>query len=254
MRLCALGSGSRGNATLIDSGNTRLLIDCGFAARELEERAQQADFCLTELDAILVTHEHGDHIRGVGAVSRRYQVPVFSTHGSLRSGKCGKLTQNQTISPHAENFSIGDIEVQPVAVPHDAAEPCQFIFKAANKRLGILTDLGCITPLIKQAYQQLDMLLLECNHDTQMLHDGPYPPALQRRVGGDYGHLNNQQAMTLLEQMDLPALQQLVIGHLSEKNNHPEKVMQAVEERVVALIDRYEILQQDEISNWFEIT
>jgi phosphoribosyl 1,2-cyclic phosphodiesterase len=253
VRICALGSGSRGNATLVDSGKTRLLIDCGFAARELEERAGHAGFDLGQLDAILVTHEHGDHIRGVGAVARRYDVPVYATRGSLRSGKCGNLPQTCFFSPHEEQFTIGDIVVNPVAVPHDAAEPCQYIFSTAEHTVGILTDLGCITPLITEAYKKLDMLLLECNHDAQMLADGPYPPALQARVGGNRGHLNNFQAMSLLENILTDQLQHLVLGHLSEKNNHPERVLHALDTRCDHLNDRATILQQDNVSDWFEI-
>jgi len=253
MRLCALGSGSRGNATLIDSGSSRILIDCGFAARELAERAEHAGFDLATLDAILVTHEHGDHIRGVGAVARKYNVPVYCSHGSQRSGKLGNLPAFHCINPHQAGYNIGDIQVEIVAVPHDAAEPCQFVFSANGKRLGILTDLGCITPNIIKAYEQLDMLLLEANHDTQMLHDGPYPPALQARVGGDYGHLNNQQSMSLLENINSANLQKLILGHLSEKNNHPDKVIQALQERCEHLTDRYQILQQDYVSEWFAI-
>ncbi len=254
MRFCALGSGSRGNATVIDSGNTRLLLDCGFPAKELDNRAAQVGFDPGSLDAILVTHEHGDHIRGVGAVARRYQLPVWATHGTLRKGKCGKLPGEHRISPHGESFIIGDIEIQPVPVPHDANEPCQFIFTANSKKLGILTDLGCITPLITEAFQQLDLLLLECNHDSQMLADGPYPPTLQARVGGNLGHLNNFQAMSLLESIQTEHLQHLVLGHLSEKNNHPDKVTQVIHERCSHVADRFSILEQDAVSEWFELS
>lgn len=254
MRFCALGSGSRGNATLVDSGNTRLLVDCGFPARELQQRASLAGFELTSLDGILVTHEHGDHIRGVGAVARRFDLPVYATHGTLRRGKCGKLPAVHTISPHNGTFTIGDIEIQPVAVPHDAAQPCQFVFSSPAARLGILTDLGSITPLIVDTFRALDLLLLECNHDSQMLAEGPYPPRLQARVGGDHGHLNNAQAMSFLDMIETGQLQQLVLGHLSEKNNHPERVAQMVEQRCNDLSDRYAILQQDHVSDWFSST
>ena len=254
MRFCALGSGSRGNATVIDTGNTRLLLDCGFPAKELENRAGQAGFDLKSLDAILVTHEHGDHIRGVGAVARRYKLPVYATHGTLRKGKCGLLPEAHYINLHSEGFEIGEMHVKPVPVPHDATEPCQFVFSVNDRKLGILTDLGCITPLITAAFRQLDMLLLECNHDSQMLAEGPYPPRLQARVGGDRGHLNNWQAMSLLESIDTEQLQHLVLGHLSEKNNHPDKVTQALQDRCSDVADRFSILKQDFISGWFELT
>ena len=254
MRFCALGSGSRGNATVIDSGNTRILLDCGFPARELEKRAAQAGIRLDTLDAIVVTHEHGDHIRGVGAVARRYQLPVWATHGTLRQGKCGQLPVEHRFSPHTEGFDIGDIRVHPVPVPHDATEPCQYIFSSNNAKLGILTDLGCITPLVTEAFRQLDLLLLECNHDSQMLAAGPYPPALQARVAGNLGHLNNFQAMSLLDSIETEQLQHLVLGHLSEKNNHPDKVTMAIHERCSHVADRFSILQQDVVSEWFAIS
>lgn len=253
MRFRALGSGSRGNATIIDSGKTRILLDCGFPLKELELRAQQAGFSLASLDAILVTHEHGDHIRGVGATARRYDIPVWATHGTFRKGKCGKLARANVISLHAESFQVGDIHIQPIPVPHDANEPCQFIFTANNKSLGILTDLGCITPLITDAYRSVDLLLLECNHDSQMLAEGPYPPRLQARVGGNRGHLNNFQAMSLLDSMETEGLEYLVLGHLSEKNNHPDKVMSMLEQRSDQLAGRYAILEQDDISPWFGV-
>ncbi|MGD2116873.1 MAG: MBL fold metallo-hydrolase [Chromatiales bacterium] len=255
MRLCALGSGSRGNATLIEYGDTTVLVDCGFPARELEKRAEQAGLSLHKLSAILVTHEHGDHIRGVGAVARRYDVPVWATHGTLRKGKCGKLAQVNVISPHHDSFHINDIEVQPVPVPHDACEPCQYIFTSASgKKLGMLTDLGCITPQIVNSYRQLDLLLLECNHDTGMLANGPYPPSLQARVGGNHGHLNNHQAAQLLQAIEHGRLQHLVLAHLSEKNNQPARVSDTICDACPDISGRFSILQQDAVSDWFEIS
>lgn len=252
MRFRVLGSGSRGNATIIDSGNTRVLVDNGFALKELEQRAASIGFSLDSLDAILVTHEHGDHIKGVGPLARRYQLPVYATHGTLRTGKCGKLKSCHAIKPHGETFIIGDMQVKPVPVPHDANEPCQFVFSANKLKLGILTDLGHITPVITEAFRQLDMLLLECNHDTRMLADGPYPPALQARVGGNHGHLNNFQAVSLLKEIHTDNLQQLVLGHLSEKNNHPDKVSEMLHEHCSHITDRFAILKQDAASEWFE--
>lgn len=248
MRFRVLGSGSRGNATLIDSGNTRLLLDNGFTLKETEQRAGLADFELASLDAILVTHEHSDHIKGVGALARRYQLPVYATKGTLRAGRIGRLGDCRTFSPHQESFTIGDIRVQPVPVPHDAREPCQFVFSCRSKQLGVLTDLGHITPLISQRFSSLDMLMLECNHDVRMLAEGPYPPALQARVGGRFGHLNNTQAMSLLEQVDQGRLQQLVLAHLSEKNNHPQKVSECLSGHFA---DCFAILKQDQCSDWF---
>ena len=253
MRFRVLGSGSRGNATIIDSGSTRLLVDNGFALKEIKSRAESIGFELDQLDAVLITHEHSDHIKGVGALARHYNLPVHATHGTLRTGKCGRLETVHTFLPHETAFRIGDIEVQPVPVPHDANEPCQFVFTANSTRLGVLTDLGHITPVITRHFEQLDLLLLECNHDMDMLEQGPYPRSLQRRVGGNQGHLNNHQAMSLLNNIQTEQLKQLVLGHLSEQNNHPEKVSESIYQHCEPVADRFSILKQDSCSEWFGV-
>jgi phosphoribosyl 1,2-cyclic phosphodiesterase len=251
-RFASLGSGSRGNATLIQSDNTLLLVDCGFAAKELERRSAELSINLSQLDAILVTHEHGDHQRGVGPVARRYQTPVWMTAGTAQAN-FGQLPDQQLINPHLPAFHIGEIAITPVIVPHDARETIQFIFTNANKRLGLLTDLGHITPHIRAQYSRLDALLLEANHDPQKLANGPYPPKLQARVGGDYGHLNNQQAAAFLDTIDTSQLQHLVIAHLSEKNNDPTLARNTFSTTTPDLQVPLHILQQDTPSVWYTI-
>ena len=253
MRFASLGSGSRGNATLIEAAGTRLLLDCGFAARELERRMGLLGLSADSLDAILVTHVHQDHIRGVGPLSRRYGIPVWITHGTHRQERCGALSQLQLIHSHQEAFSIGQIQIQPYAVPHDASEPVQYVFTAGSHRLGVLTDVGTITPHIQQMLDGCDALLLECNHDPGMLANGPYPLALQRRVGGRLGHLSNQQAAELLSVLDHERLQHLIVAHLSEKNNQPELAREALLMRVPEVADRLQLTCQSEVSDWFEI-
>ncbi|MEL6710270.1 MAG: MBL fold metallo-hydrolase [Pseudomonadota bacterium] len=252
LRFASLGSGSRGNATLVQSDNTLLLIDCGFAARELERRSAGLGIDLTRLDAILVTHEHGDHQRGVGPVARRYQTPVWMSAGTAQTD-FGQLPDCHLINPHLPAFNIGDITITPVIVPHDARETVQFIFTCADKRLGLLTDLGHITPHIKAQYTRLDALLLEANHDPQKLANGPYPPKLQTRVGGDYGHLNNQQAADLLSTLDTTQLQHLVIAHLSEKNNDPALAYDAFQIANPDIQTKLSLLQQDTPSAWYTL-
>lgn len=253
MRFASLGSGSRGNATLIEVAGTRLLLDCGFAARELERRMGLLGVSADTLDAILVTHEHQDHIRGVGPLARRYNLPVWITNGTHRQGRCGVLPQPRLIHSHQAAFSIGQIQIQPYPVPHDACEPVQYVFSTGDVRLGILTDAGSITTHIRQMLAGCDALMIECNHDPQMLANGPYPPALQRRVGGRLGHLNNQQAAELLSVLAHPRLQHLVVAHLSEKNNCPERVREALLNRVPEVADRLRMTRQSEVSDWFEI-
>jgi len=252
VRFVSLGSGSRGNATLIESGETRLLLDCGFSARELASRLAQVGVEATSLDAILVTHEHQDHIKGVGALARRYQLPVWLTHGTLGCQRLGRLPATHLLHGHQEAFSIGGIQVTPYSVPHDAREPVQYLFQSAGRRLGVLTDAGTITPHIIEVLSGCSSLLLECNHDPAMLACGPYPPSLQRRVGGRLGHLNNGQAAWLAEQVDHAGLNTLVAAHLSEQNNTPELARDALLDNLPGLASRLSITHQDHISGWFE--
>lgn len=227
MRFASLGSGSRGNATLIESGATRILVDCGFSVRETERRLSRLGVHAEDLDAVLVTHEHSDHCSGVAALSRKYQLPVYLTRGTHASGRCDRASRTEFF--HSDvTFDIGAITVAPIAVPHDAREPCQFVLESAGLRLGILTDLGSITPAVTSHYARCNGLLLECNHDEEMLRVGPYPPPLKRRVGGDWGHLNNLQSAALLEQVACSELQSLVVAHISEKNNHQDCVIEAL--------------------------
>lgn len=252
-RFASLGSGSRGNATLIEAGDTRILVDCGYAAREFTARCERLGFDPGSLDAILVTHEHGDHMRGVGAVARRFGIPVWMSHGTWHAADFGAIGALTLFAGHGGAFAIGDLDVIPVPVPHDAREPTQFVFGHRRARLGLLTDLGSITPRVISAFDGLDALLLECNHDVQMLAEGPYPPSVQARVGGAYGHLNNDQAADLLRRIDRQSLRHLVAAHLSEQNNAPELARRALLGVAAELGDRLSLLMQDDTSAWFAI-
>jgi len=227
IRFASLGSGSKGNGTLVESGDTCVLVDCGFSVRETEARLTRLGRCVQDLSAILVTHEHGDHGRGVAALARKYDLPVYLTAGTLR-GLQRSAPQAPRIICAEQLFTVGGISVTPVTVPHDAREPVQFLFSAAGRRLGVLTDLGCVTPHVVESFNGCDGLLLEANHDTAMLGSGPYPPALKRRVGGDWGHLNNGQAVQFLQAVERRRLQVVVLGHISQQNNKVELVADAV--------------------------
>ncbi len=254
MRFASLGSGSRGNATLIEAGGTKVLLDSGFAAREIERRLTLLGVEASSLDAILVTHEHQDHIRGVGALARRYQLPVWMTHGTNQCQRCGELPQLHLFSSHSGSFQIGAIEVIPFPIPHDAREPTQFIFLHATHSLGMLTDAGCWTPHILSLMRSCSAILLECNHDSDMLINGPYPLQLQSRVGGELGHLSNRQAADFIAKLDHGRLQHLVAAHLSEQNNTPELVRESLLTVAPALEDRLSFALQDVVSGWFEVT
>lgn len=227
LRFASLGSGSKGNSTLIECGKTRILVDCGFSLAETERRLHRLGCVPDSLSAILITHEHGDHANGVGRLSRHHKIPVWLTVGTHNMMRDNKFSSQQFINVNS-TFEIADLQITPYPVPHDAREPCQFVFYDGAKRLGLLTDAGSITPHMVDLLQKLDGLLLECNYDARMLAQGPYPPKLKVRVGGKYGHMDNHQARELLQRIELGGLQHLVGMHLSEKNNLPEHAQQAL--------------------------
>lgn len=247
-----LGSGSKGNATLIEAAGVRVLVDCGFTVKEMQARALRIGFDLASLDAILVTHEHSDHLGGVARLARAYQVPVYLTRGTHAAWGDAEVPDKRFISPH-EAFAIGDLRVVPIPVPHDAREPCQYALSYGGKKLGVLSDLGHITPHIRDALADCDALLLECNHDPQMLAVGPYPPHLKARVGGAFGHLSNAQAAGLAAALDGTRLQHLVLTHLSEKNNTQALALKSIHHALQATPEWCLCADQQTGISWREI-
>ncbi|RYZ85675.1 MAG: MBL fold metallo-hydrolase, partial [Moraxellaceae bacterium] len=203
---------------LVEWSRGALLIDCGFSVKEAEQRLDRLGKTAHDLVAILVTHEHSDHIKGVAALARRYRLPVYMTPGTYHSRNLGDLPALNLIHAYTP-FELNGLRVYPVAVPHDAREPSQFVLEFNGLRLGILTDLGSITPHVEASYQACDAIVLEANHDPAMLASGSYPPSLKQRVGGQWGHLSNQQAAGFLQRLDTGRLQHLVVAHISQKNN-----------------------------------
>lgn len=233
MRFASLGSGSEGNALLVTVGQTHVLMDCGFSVQDTVKRLERLNISAEHLSGIVVTHEHGDHIGGVARLARKFNLPVWLTHGTLRSQPkaFADIVQRHEIDPHS-SFAIGDIEITPYPVPHDAAEPVQFVFSDGARRLGVLTDSGSSTPHIEQTLSGCHALVLECNHDADMLMNGTYPYSLKQRVGGRYGHLNNQESADILSKLDVTRLQHLVAAHLSQKNNTPALATQALSKAI----------------------
>ncbi len=222
MRFAYLGSGSKGNAALIAQGDTLLMLDCGLPLVEVERRMQALACKPDQLSGVVVTHEHADHLSGVGKLARRYRLSVWMTRGTYALWDDRAEINVHFITTHAP-FRIGALELTPYPVPHDAREPCQFVFtNAAGRRLGVLSDAGRVTPHMRQTLSGCDALLLEFNHDPHMLDTGPYAPKLKKRVAGPYGHLSNAQAAELIASMDVSALQHLVIAHISQINNTSE--------------------------------
>ncbi len=252
MRFASLGSGSRGNATLITSGKTTLMIDCGFSAREAVKRLQLLNIDPASLSAILITHEHADHMAGVRVMARKFNLPVYTTPGTA-----GCLPEDVAPYIHAfnchEKFVIDDIEVEPFPVPHDAREPSQFVFSDGALRVGLLTDVGSITPIIENTLSACDALLLEANHDLTMLEQGEYPEHLKRRVGGRLGHLNNVQSASLLEKIDTSRLQHIMAMHISEKNNCPSIAVPLLAEALGCEHDWIGVADQEAGFDWREV-
>lgn len=251
MRFASLGSGSKGNATLVEYGNTRLLVDCGFTIRETVSRLSRLGLEASDLSAILVTHEHGDHLNGVAPLSRRFNLPVYMTRGTWAARELGVIKDLNFIEGFA-TFAIGDIQVVPVAVPHDAREPCQYVFEAAGRVLGILTDLGSITPHVEEAFGRCDALVLEANHEPTLLALGPYPPSLKQRVSSRWGHLSNQQAADFLSRIDTARLQHLVVAHISQQNNSLDHARASLEPHCEAVAQVIYACQEEGFE-WLEI-
>ena len=229
MRFASLGSGSEGNGLLVECGATRLLVDCGFKLAETVRRLARLGLDPSDLAAILVTHEHDDHGGGVARLARRYHLPVYLTYGTLvalgpRSSMMPRVSLIDSHSP----FMIGDVEIHPYPVPHDAREPSQFVFSDGDRRLGLLTDTGDSTPHIQRMLSGIDALMLECNYDFDLLMNGPYPPSLKRRISSRMGHLDNGTAARIVAAIDCSRLQHFIAAHLSAQNNTPELARSAM--------------------------
>jgi phosphoribosyl 1,2-cyclic phosphodiesterase len=234
MRFCSLGSGSTGNATLVEAHSgittTRLLIDCGFSQRELAQRLARRGLCVDQIDAVFVTHEHGDHIGCALALARRHRRPVWMSRGTWRALCVGDESSDEDAASldgllHFARdglpIAVGDLELHPYTVPHDAREPLQLGIGDGAARLGVLTDAGCMTDHIVQHLRGSGALLLECNHDPAMLAASAYPASLKARIGGRLGHLSNAVAAQILAATAHAGLQRVVAAHLSERNNSP---------------------------------
>lgn len=229
LRFASLGSGSRGNAMVVEAGNTRVLLDCGFGPRELNIRLARLGLAIEDFAAILVTHEHSDHNAGVLKCARRHSLSVHMTHGTLvASPDAGERPASLCLIDTQQTFAIGDLEIHPYPVPHDAREPVQFVFSDGTRRLGVLTDAGCVTPHIVAMLSVCDALVLECNHDLDMLEKSTYPRMLKQRIRGRYGHLDNQASANLLAELDHSRLQHVIAAHLSQENNTPHLARNAL--------------------------
>ncbi len=233
MRFSVLGSGSGGNSVFVESGNTSILIDAGFSGKELEKRLQLIGRSLENIKAVCVTHEHRDHISGVGVIARKYNTPVWGNRKTLRGSE--RITKN---IPVAREFETGDIlqlddlEVRSFPVMHDTSDPVGYTVSDGKTTLGICTDTGYVSHLMTKRLSQCEALVLEFNHDPDLLRLGPYPLRLQQRVRSRHGHLANGDSAKFLKQLCHPKLETVILAHLSEINNSPEHALRSASEAI----------------------
>ena len=233
LRLCALGSGSKGNSIYIEGGGARVLVDAGLCGREITTRLEMVGAEAGDLDAILVTHNHWDHISGVGVMARKYNIPVYSAYKTTKASErvWGKIEAINEIEA-GTLFSVNELEFYPFSTPHDSAHSVGFIFKAGEKKGGIATDLGFVTRLVRESLKNCNILVLESNHDEAMLIDGPYPWHLKQRIKGREGHLSNSDCADLLDDIYHEGLQKVILAHLSEENNRPDLAYDSILKRM----------------------
>lgn len=245
LRFCCLGSGSEGNATVVEASDgsttTRVLLDNGFNGRQLQLRLARAGLAIDDLDAVVLTHEHSDHVGGVSTLLRRSRLPVYCSGGTAQATS---IVEHFTEVVAGEIVGVGVLQLIPFPVAHDAAEPLQYVFSDGDRRLGVLTDVGAPAADVITALAKVDALVIECNHDVEMLRASAYPPFLKTRILGDHGHLSNAQAAALLGQLDRRRLQLVAAGHLSRRNNLPRLAQAALS--AVLGCDEGEVLVADQ--------
>jgi phosphoribosyl 1,2-cyclic phosphodiesterase len=252
-----LASGSKGNSILVCSPKTSIIIDAGLSGKELVRRMERSPVDPKRLDALVISHEHQDHVRGAGVLSRRFNLPVFLSRGTLQNlpVSVGNLSHSQVFQC-GSGFNIGDLTLHPFAITHDASEPAGFIVEHEGFKLGVCTDLGIVTQLVRIRLQGCHGLVLEANHDPVRLKNGPYPLPLKQRISGSHGHLSNADTCELLKNVHHHHLKSVVFAHLSETNNHPDLVLETFRQHCSCLDwdgISVEVGNQYEVSCTFEL-
>lgn len=233
MELCSIASGSSGNCIMVGAGNCHLMIDAGISGKRIEQGLNSLGHKTSEMQGVLVTHEHIDHISGLGVIARRYGIPIYTTEGTkqaiLTTKKIGEIDESlfRTIVPN-QKFMVGELEIEPIRISHDAADPVAYIVRNGDKSAGVITDLGKYDDYIIEKMQGLNILLLEANHDVNMVQIGPYPYSLKQRILGDRGHLSNELSGQLLGNVLHDKFEAVVLGHLSKENNYEELAYETV--------------------------
>ena len=255
MKFASLGSGSEGNALLIAAASSRnaVMLDCGFSLRETELRLARLGLAPGDLSGIVVTHEHSDHVGGAFKLARRYRLPVWLTYGTFAAVQAQAHAVDIHFCQDGNAITIGDLELHPYTVPHDAREPVQYVATDGKSRLGVLTDAGHATAHMITALHGCDALVLECNHDRQLLQDSVYPPSLKHRIGGAYGHLSNTSSTQILHEIDKNRLKLVVGAHLSQQNNTAALARTALADGLGGTAARIEIACQSNGFGWIDI-
>jgi phosphoribosyl 1,2-cyclic phosphodiesterase len=256
IRFASLASGSKGNCLVAESGGTRVMLDCGLSPRETERRLARLGLVPGDIAAILVTHEHDDHLGSAFAFAARHSIEVRLTHGTLRAAQAsGRFDGAVVVRPieSRDPIAIGDLQVLPYTVPHDALEPVQFMFSDGALRLGVLTDIGTPTAHAVQVLSGCAALVLECNHELDLLWSGDYPRWLKERIAGPLGHLDNGASAELLGAIDRSRLQHVIAAHLSQQNNRPELASRALATVLGCGEEEISVATQEEGFTWREL-
>ena len=260
LRFASLGSGSEGNALIVESGTTRVMLDCGFSVKETARRLARLNLTPEDLTAVVVTHEHADHIGSAVKFCARYQKPLWGSYGTFAAwlgsdpARHSQFHQAPKYCHAGQLLEIGELQLQPYTVPHDAREPLQFVFANGQHRLGVLTDAGHYTRHLAEQLHGVHALVLECNHDVDMLVNSNYPASLKHRIGGLYGHLSNQAAEEVLNAIDQSCLQHVVAAHLSRQNNSVELVRATLDRALKQVtMTQVAVACQDEGFDWLAL-
>lgn len=233
-KFCNFYSGSSGNCSFVETDNTKLLIDCGVSSKKVEEALNSVNVNIKEIDGILISHEHSDHIKGLAAICKKYNIPVYANNSTFTNIKQNIADDKKIKFKSNEKFEIGDIKIYPFSIPHDAADPCGFNLYSGNKKITVATDIGHIDNKILHNLDESDFLLLESNYEPNMLKCSRYPYLLKKRILGPNGHLSNEEAGLAVTQLVKSGLNNIMLGHLSEQNNFPELAYQTVMASIIS--------------------
>ena len=265
MRLCSIASGSSGNCVYVGSDATHLLIDTGISGKRIEAGVAELGLKLSEIDGIFITHEHADHISGLGVIARKYGLPIYGTRGTIaairQTHTLGNIDEELFHYINAdEKYTVKDVTLYPIRTSHDAAEPVAYRVSHDRQKIAVITDLGCYNEYTVECLKDLDVLYLEANHDIHMLQVGPYPYYLKQRILGEKGHLSNEAAGKLLSRLLHDKMRAVMLGHLSKENNIPELAYESVRVEVTMSDTPYNgndfplyVAKRSEVSQMIEI-